>query len=145
MLKLFLYSLILVNNLSFENIKVWDNSDNFIKNIYDSYWTISNNSKYFVRATNEDLGEIYYYKENTLENFVNTFEVKIHNKDVMLNIRREIKSECNFLRTFKVDGVIHSFYNCENKDYFGLIGIGIIKAENGKETYSILNLDSFTN
>ena len=33
----------------------------------------------------------------------------------------------------------------ENKDYFGLIGIGIIKGDNGNETYSILNLDSFTN
>ena len=140
-----LYILFLIDELSFQNIKTWDNSDNFIKNIYDNYWTISDNSKYFVKATNDDFGEIYYYKENTLENFANTFEVKLHNKDVMLNIRREIKSECNFLRTFKVDGVIHSFYNCENKEYSGLIGVGIIKNKSGKQIYSILNLDSFIN
>ena len=145
MLKPFLYILILINNLSFQNIKVWNNSENFIKNIYDNFWTISKNSKFFVKASNDDLGEIYYYKENTPENFANTFEVKLHNKDVMLNIRNEIKSECSFLRTFKVDGVIHSFYNCKNKGYFGLIGIGIIKDESGKESYSILNRDSFAN
>ena len=140
-----LHILFLINELSFQNIKTWDSSDNFIKNIYDNYWTISDNSKYFVKATNDDFGEIYYYKENTPENFANTFEVKLHNKNVMLNIRREIRSECNFLRTFKVDGVTHSFYNCENKEYYGLIGIGIIKDKNGKESYSILNLNSFIN
>ena len=91
-----LYILFLINELSFQNIKIWDNSDNFIKNIYDNYWTISDNSKYFVKATNDDFGEIYYYKENTPENFANTFEVKLHNKNVMLNIRTEIRSECNF-------------------------------------------------
>ena len=49
------------------------------------------------------------------------------------------------MRTFKVDGVTHSFYNCENKEYYGLIGVGIIKDKNGKQIYSILNLDSFIN
>lgn len=133
------------SDLSFQNIKVWNNSDNFIKNVYDNYWTISNNSKFFVKATNDDLGEVYYYKENTPDNFANTFEVKLHNKEVMLNIRKEIKNECNFLRTYNYKGVTHSFYNCENKEFFGLIGLGIIKGENGYERYSIINLDSFIN
>lgn len=133
------------SDLSFQNIKGWNNSDNFIKNVYDSFWTISNNSKYFVKATNEDLGEAYFYKENTPNNFANTFEVILHNKESMLSIRKEIKNECIFLRTYNYKGVIHSFYSCENKDFFGLIGIGIIKGENGYERYSIINLDSFIN
>ena len=133
------------SDLSFQNIKGWNNSDNFIKNVYDSFWTISNNSKYFVKATNEDLGEAYFYKENTPDNFANTFEVILHNKESMLSIRKEIKNECIFLRTYNYKGVIHSFYSCENKDFFGLIGIGIIKGENGYERYSIINLDSFIN
>tara|TARA_X000000368_G_scaffold295397_1_gene235103 strand:- start:124 stop:465 length:342 start_codon:yes stop_codon:yes gene_type:complete len=113
--------------------------------VYDSFWTISNNSKYFVKATNDDLGEAYFYKENTPDNFANTFEVILHNKESMLSIRKEIKNECIFLRTYNYKGVIHSFYSCENKDFFGLIGIGIIKGENGYERYSIINLDSFIN
>ena len=133
------------SDLSFQNIKGWNNSDNFIKNVYDSFWTISNNSKYFVKATNDDLGEAYFYKENTPDNFANTFEVILHNKESMLSIRKEIKNECIFLRTYNYKGVIHSFYNCENKDFFGLIGIGIIKGENDYERYSIINLDSFIN
>ena len=133
------------SDLSFQNIKGWNNSDNFIKNVYDSFWTISNNSKYFVKATNDDLGEAYFYKENTPNNFANTFEVILHNKESMLSIRKEIKNECIFLRTYNYKGVIHSFYSCENKDFFGLIGIGIIKGENGYERYSIINLDSFIN
>ena len=133
------------SDLSFQNIKGWNNSDNFIKNVYDSFWTISNNSKYFVKATNEDLGEAYFYKENTPDNFANTFEVILHNKESMLSIRKEIKNECIFLRTYKYKGVIHSFYSCENKEFFGLIGIGIIKGEDGYERYSIINLDSFIN
>ena len=133
------------SDLSFQNIKGWNNSDNFIKNVYDSFWTISNNSKYFVKATNEDLGEAYFYKENTPDNFANTFEVILHNKESMLSIRKEIKNECIFLRTYNYKGVIHSFYSCENKEFFGLIGIGIIKGEDGYERYSIINLDSFIN
>ena len=133
------------SDLSFQHIKGWNNSDNFIKNVYDSFWTISNNSKYFVKATNDDLGEAYFYKENTPNNFANTFEVILHNKESMLSIRKEIKNECIFLRTYNYKGVIHSFYSCENKDFFGLIGIGIIKGENGYERYSIINLDSFIN
>ena len=133
------------SDLSFQHIKGWNNSDNFIKNVYDSFWTISNNSKYFVKATNDDLGEAYFYKENTPDNFANTFEVILHNKESMLSIRKEIKNECIFLRTYNYKGVIHSFYSCENKDFFGLIGIGIIKGENGYERYSIINLDSFIN
>jgi len=149
-LYIFFISILFLNSnsssdLSFQNIKGWNNSDNFIKNVYDSFWTISNNSKYFVKATNDDLGEAYFYKENTPDNFANTFEVILHNKESMLSIRKEIKNECIFLRTYNYKGVIHSFYSCENKDFFGLIGIGIIKGENGYERYSIINLDSFIN
>ena len=84
------------SDLSFQHIKGWNNSDNFIKNVYDSFWTISNNSKYFVKAINDELGEAYFYKENTPDNFANTFEVILHNKESMLSIRKEIKNECIF-------------------------------------------------
>lgn len=61
----------------------------------------------------------------------------------MLRIREEIKSECNFLRTYKVNEVIHSFYNCYEKKYLGIIGIGIIRGSDN--LYSIINIDPFTN
>ena len=130
-------------NLSFNHIKTWENSDNFINNVYENYWTISDNTKYFVKATNDNLGEIYYYKENTTENYANTFQIQLHNKEAMLRIREEIKSECNFLRTYKVNEVIHSFYNCYEKKYLGIIGIGIIRGSDN--LYSIINIDPFTN
>ena len=39
--------------------------------------------------------------------------------------------------------VIHSFYNCENKDYFGFIGIGIIKSDNERKPTRFLILIPF--
>jgi hypothetical protein len=61
----------------------------------------------------------------------------------MMSIRREIISECGFLRRFKIEENIYSFYDCENKKYFGIIGIGIITDNSGGEIYSILNKESF--
>ncbi len=64
-------------------------------------------------------------------------------KDLMMSIRREILSECGFLRRFKIDDNVYSFYDCKNKKYFRVIGIGIISDKNGGENYSILNKESF--
>ena len=61
----------------------------------------------------------------------------------MMSIRREILAEGGFLRRFKIDENVYSFNDCENKKYFGIIGIGIITNKNGGEIYSILNKESF--
>ena len=39
----------------------------------------------------------------------------------------------------------YSFYDCKDKKYIGIIGIGIISDQNGDEIYSILNKESFIN
>ena len=64
---------------------------------------------------------------------------------MMMNIRKEILSECGFIRRFKIGENIYSFYDCEDKQYFGLIGIGIVPDRSGNEIYSILNKESFIN
>ena len=64
---------------------------------------------------------------------------------MMINIRKEILAECGFIRRFKIDENIYSFYDCEDRHYFGLIGIGIISDKSGNEIYSILNKESFVN
>ena len=63
----------------------------------------------------------------------------------MMEIRKEILEECGFLRRFKLEENIYSFYDCQDKKYFGVIGIGIISDENGNDIYSILNKESFIN
>ena len=49
------------------------------------------------------------------------------------------------IRRFKIDENIYSFYDCEERQYFGLIGIGIISDKSGNKIYSILNKKSFVN
>jgi hypothetical protein len=61
----------------------------------------------------------------------------------MMSIRKEILAECGFLRRFKIDENVYSFYDCDNKKYFGIIGIGIIFDKSGSQIYSILNKESF--
>ena len=75
----------------------------------------------------------------------NTFEIKLLSREMMMNIRKEILAECRFIRTFKIDENIHSFYNCKDKQYFGLIGIGIVSDKSGNQIYSILNKELFIN
>lgn len=140
---LFLSNAVFSQDLSFQQIKKWSNSDYFAEKVFDNYWSISESNKFFVKATHSELGEIFYYKEDTPSNVANTFEVRLLDKDLMMSIRREIISECGFLRRFKIDENVYSFYDCENKQYFGIIGIGIITDKNGREIYSILNKESF--
>ena len=64
---------------------------------------------------------------------------------MMINIRQEILAVCGFIRRFKIRENIYSFYDCEDKQYFGLIGIGIVSDRSGNEIYSILNKESFIN
>ena len=76
-------------DLSFQQIKSWNNSDYFAETIFENYWSISESSKFFVKATHSELGEIFYYKEDTPSNVANTFEVKgsitsMHNFKYML-------------------------------------------------------------
>tara|TARA_B100000902_G_scaffold399391_1_gene470020 strand:+ start:3044 stop:3493 length:450 start_codon:yes stop_codon:yes gene_type:complete len=139
----FLSNPVFSQDLSFQQIKNWSNSDYFAETVFDNYWSISESSKFYVKATHSELGEIFYYKEDTPTNVANTFEVRLLNKDLMMSIRREIISECGFLRRFKIEENIYSFYDCENKKYFGIIGIGIITDNSGGEIYSILNKESF--
>ena len=51
-----------------------------------------------MKATHSEIGEIFYYKEDTPSNVENTFEVRLLDKDLMMSIRREILAECGFLR-----------------------------------------------
>ena len=134
---------ICAQQFNFQDIKCWENSDIFAQNIFDNFWSTNESSKFYVKATHSELGEIYYYKEDTPENVINTFEINLLSKDLMMSIRREILSECGFLRRFKIDDNVYSFYDCKNKKYFGVIGIGIISDKNGGEIYSILNKESF--
>ena len=145
LLILFLSNPAFSQDLSFQQIKNWSNSDYFAETVFDNYWSTSESSKFFVKATHSELGEIFYYKEDTPSNVANTFEVRLLNKDLMMSIRREIISECGLLRRFKIDENVYSFYDCENKQYFGIIGIGIITDKYGGEIYSILNKESFIN
>ena len=136
---------ILSQDLSFQQIKKWNNSDYFAKSIFENYWNVSESSRFFIKATHSELGEIFYYKEDTPDNVANSFEVRLLRRDMMINIRKEILAECGFIRRFKIDENIYSFYDCEDRHYFGLIGIGIISDKSGNEIYSILNKESFVN
>ena len=141
----FLTTNILSQDLSFQQIKKWNNSDYFAKSIFENYWNVSESSRFFIKATHSELGEIFYYKEDTPDNVANSFEVRLLRRDMMINIRKEILAECGFIRRFKIDENIYSFYDCEDRQYFGLIGIGIISDKSGNEIYSILNKESFVN
>ena len=141
----FLTTNILSQDLSFQQIKKWNNSDYFVKSIFENYWNVSESSRFFIKATHSELGEIFYYKEDTPDNVANSFEVRLLRRDMMINIRKEILAECGFIRRFKIDENIYSFYDCEDRQYFGLIGIGIISDKSGNEIYSILNKESFVN
>ncbi len=116
-----------------------------MKSIFENYWNVSESSRFFIKATHSELGEIFYYKEDTPDNVANSFEVRLLRRDMMINIRKEILAECGFIRRFKIDENIYSFYDCEDRQYFGLIGIGIISDKSGNEIYSILNKESFVN
>tara|TARA_B100000287_G_scaffold92546_1_gene84747 strand:+ start:449 stop:898 length:450 start_codon:yes stop_codon:yes gene_type:complete len=142
---LFLSQPLFSQDLSFQQIKKWNNSDYFAKSIFENYWSVSESSRFFIKATHSELGEIFYYKEDTPDNVANTFEVRLLSRDMMMNIRKEILSECGFIRRFKIGENIYSFYDCEDKQYFGLIGIGIVSDKSGNEIYSILNKESFIN
>ncbi len=142
---LFLSQPLFSQDLSFQQIKKWNNSDYFAKSIFENYWSVSESSRFFIKATHSELGEIFYYKEDTPDNVANTFEVRLQSRDMMMNIRKEILSECGFIRRFKIGENIYSFYDCEDKQYFGLIGIGIVSDKSGNEIYSILNKESFIN
>tara|TARA_B100000029_G_scaffold219522_1_gene217233 strand:- start:446 stop:895 length:450 start_codon:yes stop_codon:yes gene_type:complete len=142
---LFLSQPLFSQDLSFQQIKKWNNSDYFANSIFENYWSVSESSRFFIKATHSELGEIFYYKEDTPDNVANTFEVRLQSRDMMMNIRKEILSECGFIRRFKIGENIYSFYDCEDKQYFGLIGIGIVSDKSGNEIYSILNKESFIN
>ena len=142
---LFLSQPLFSQDLSFQQIKKWNNSDYFANSIFENYWSVSESSRFFIKATHSELGEIFYYKEDTPDNVANTFEVRLQSRDMMMNIRKEILAECGFIRRFKIGENIYSFYDCEDKQYFGLIGIGIVSDKSGNEIYSILNKESFIN
>ena len=142
---LFLSAPLFSQDLSFQQIKKWNNYDYFAKSIFDNYWNVSESSRFFIKATHSELGEIFYYKEDTPDNVANTFEVRLQSRGMMMNIRKEILAECGFIRRFKISENVYSFYDCEDKHYFGLIGIGIISDRSGNEIYSILNKESFIN
>ena len=142
---LFLSQPLFSQDLSFQQIKKWNNSDYFANSIFENYWSVSESSRFFIKATHSELGEIFYYKEDTPYNVANTFEVRLQSREMMMNIRKEILAECGFIRRFKIDENIYSFYDCEDKQYFGLIGIGIASNKSGNEIYSILNKESFIN
>ena len=74
-------------DITFQDIKGWSDSDVFAENIFDNFWSTNESSKFYVKATHSVLGEIYYYKEDTPENVINTFEVNLLSKDLMMNIR----------------------------------------------------------
>ena len=99
---LFFSNPVFSQDLSFQQIKSWNNSDYFAETIFENYWSISESSKFFVKATHSELGEIFYYKEDTPSNVANTFEVRLKSKDLMMSIRREILAECGFSRRFKI-------------------------------------------
>ena len=132
-------------DLSFQQIKKWNSYEYFEKNIFENYWNVSQSSRFFIKATHFELGEIFYYKEDTPDNVANTFEIRLLSREMMMNIRKEILAECRFIRTFKIDENVHSFYNCKDKQYFGLIGIGIVSDKSGNQIYSILNKELFIN
>ena len=81
---------ILSQDLSFQQIKKWNNSDYFAKSIFENYWNVSESSRFFIKATHSELGEIFYYKEDTPDNVANSFEVRLLRRDMMINIRKEI-------------------------------------------------------
>ena len=56
-------------DLTFQHIKKWNNYDYFAKSIFDNYWNVSESSRFFIKATHSELGEIFYY--NTI-NIINT-------------------------------------------------------------------------
>ena len=93
---LFFSNSVFSQDLSFQQIKNWNNSDYFAETIFENYWSISESSKFFVKATNSELGEIFYYKEDTPSNVANTFEVRLKSKYLMMSIRKEILAECGF-------------------------------------------------
>lgn len=130
-------------DLTYKQIKEWNNSDYFAETMFENYWSVNQSGKFFIKATHSELGEIYYYKEDTPQHVANTFEVRLSDKTLMMEIRKEILEECGFLRRFKLEENVYSFYDCKDKKYFGVIGIGIISDENGNDIYSILNKESF--
>ncbi len=132
-------------DLTYKQIKEWNNSDYFAETMFENYWSVNQSGKFFIKAAHSELGEIFYYKEDTPQHVANTFEVRLLDKTLMMEIRKEILEECGFLRRFKLEENIYSFYDCQDKKYFGVIGIGIISDENGNDIYSILNKESFIN
>ena len=130
-------------DLTYKQIKEWNNSDYFAETMFENYWSVNQSGKFFIKATHSELGEIYYYKEDTPQHVANTFEVRLFDKTLMMEIRKDILEECGFLRRFKLEENVYSFYDCKDKKYFGVIGIGIISDENGNDIYSILNKESF--
>ena len=95
---LFVSNPVFSQKLSFQQIKNWNNSDYFAETIFENYWSISESSKFFVKATHSEFGKIFYYKEDTPSNVANTFEVRLKSKDLMMSIRREILAECGFFK-----------------------------------------------
>ena len=132
-------------NLTFKQVKEGNDSDYVAETMFENYWSVNQSGKFFIKATHSELGDVFYYKEDTPLNVANTFEVRLLDKKLMMEIRREILEECGFLRRFKLKENVYSFYDCKDKKYFGVIGIGIISDEKGNDIYSILNKESFIN
>ena len=145
LLLLFISSNTFSQDLNFKQIKEWNNSDYFAETMFENYWSVNQSGKFFIKATHSELGEVLYYKEDTPLNVANSFEVRLLDKKMMMDIRSEILEECGFLRRFKLKENVYSFYDCKDKKYIGIIGIGIISDQNGDEIYSILNKESFIN
>ena len=78
LLILFLSNPVFSQDLSFQQIKNWSNSDYFAETVFDNYWSISESSKFFVKATHSELGEIFYYKEDTPSNAVSYTHLRAH-------------------------------------------------------------------
>ena len=123
LLLLFISSNTFSQDLTFKQIKEWNNSDYFAETMFENYWSVNQSGKFFIKATHSELGDVFYYKEDTPLNVANTFEVRLLDKKLMMEIRREILEECGFLRRFKLKENVYSFYDCKDKKYFGVIGM----------------------
>ena len=111
LLLLYISNNIFSQDLNFKQIKEWNNSDYFAETMFENYWSVNQSGKFFIKATHSELGEVLYYKEDTPLNVANSFEVRLLDKKMMMDIRSEILEECGFLRRFKLKENVYSFYD----------------------------------
>ena len=108
LLLLYISNNIFSQDLNFKQIKEWNNSDYFAETMFENYWSVNQSGKFFIKATHSELGEVLYYKEDTPLNVANSFEVRLLDKKMVMDIRSEILEECGFLRRFKLKKNVYS-------------------------------------